>query len=152
MKLDVHERHILTTLQREGRMTNAALAKSIGLSESGCLRRLRGLERAGVIDGYAAVVNRRAIGLALTAFVLVTVEKQPAEGTADFHARVRAEPHIVECHAMSGAHDYLLKVVARDMDHFSTLVMEGILKYPDVRHVESAFSLREIKAPQGAPI
>ena len=152
MKLDVHDRRIVAALEREGRMTNTALAKRVGLSESPCLRRLRALEGAGVIDGYAAVVNRRAVGLALTAFVLVTVEKQPAEGTAAFHERVRTEPHILECHAMSGAHDYVLKVTARDMDHFATLVMDGILKYPDVRHVESSFSLREIKKPQGTPI
>lgn len=151
MKLDDTERRILAVLQREGRITNVALAKRVAASESNCMRRLKALRQAGVISGYAAVVDKRLLGFALTAFVLVTVEKQQS-GTADFHARVLEEPHIVECHAMSGAHDYLLKVVARDMEHFSALVMHGILNYPDVRHVESSFSLAEIKPPQGLPV
>ena len=151
MKLDDADRRILAVLQREGRLPNVALAKRVGASQSNSNRRLKALRQAGVISGYAAVLDKRLLGFALTAFVLVTLEKQQS-GTANFHARVLQEPHIVECHAMSGAHDYVLKVVARDMEHFSTLVMNGILKYPGVRHVESSFSLGEVKPPQGLPI
>lgn len=151
-ELDRTERRILDNLQREGRMTNVELAAAVGLSESPCLRRVRGLEREGVIEGYAAIVDQRAAGLSVTAFVLVTLDRQPDAGTEEFHALVGAEPHIVECHAMSGSHDYLLKVVARDIDHFSELAMQRILKYPGVRHVESSFSLRRIKRSLALPL
>ena len=151
MPLDRTERRILSLLQRRGRLSNVELAEAVGLSESPCFRRVKNLQRRGVIRGYAADVDPRALGLSVTAFVLVTLEKQPDSRAADFHAQVQAEPHIVECHAMSGAHDYLLKVVARDIDHFSTLVMQGILKYPDVRHVESSFSLQSIKESRVLP-
>jgi len=151
MELDRVERRILALLQDHGRMPNVELADRIGLSESPCFRRVKNLERSGVIENYSAIVNQRALGFSVTAFVLVNMEKQPDDSIDDFHARVEAEPHIVECHAMSGSHDYIMKVVARDIDHFSELVMQGILKYPGVLHVESSFSLREIKRPSPLP-
>ena len=152
MPLDRTERRILELLQHDGRLANVELAARVGLSESPCLRRVRNLERRGVISGYAALVDQRAVGLSVTAFVQVTLDKQPDAHTEAFHARVRGEPHIVECHATSGAHDYLMKVVARDIDHFSELVMQGILKYPGVRHVESSFSLGGIKRSGVLPV
>ena len=87
----------------------------------------------------------------MTAYVHLTLEKRPEQRT-DFHQRVRDEPHIVECHAMSGSHDYLMKVVARDMDHFSDLVMRSILRYPGVSNLESSFSLAEIKQSRALPV
>lgn len=80
------------------------------------------------------------------------MERQPNDDWSDFHACVAAEGHIIECHAMSGAHDFLMKVVARDMDHFAELVMQEILKYPGVAHVESAFSLKPIKHSHKLPV
>ncbi len=145
MTLDRITRWMIALLQDNGRLPNVELANRVGMSASSCLRRVRNLERDGVIKGYTAVIDGRALGLTVAAFVWVTVEKQPDARTEAFHARVREEAHIVECHAMSGAHDYLMKVVARDIDHFSALVMQGILKYPAVLHVESSFSLGEIK-------
>ena len=132
-------------------MTNAELAREVGLSESPCFRRVKALEKAGVIEGYAARVDRTLLGLAVTAFVEVRMERQPDAATEAFLARVRAEPHIVECHATSGSHDYLMKVVARSIDHFSELCMQRILKYPGVSHVQSSFSLDEVKVDTGLP-
>ncbi len=151
MALDRIERRLLALLQDDGRMSNVDLAARVGLSESPCLRRVKKLERLGVIERYAAVVDRRALGFAVTAFVLVNMDRQARADAESFHARVEAEPHIVECHAMSGSHDYIMKVLARDMEHFSELVMQGILTYPGVRHVESSFSLGEIKRPARLP-
>lgn len=152
MSLDRTERKILELLQHDGRIANVELAARIGLSESPCLRRVRNLERRGVISGYAALVDQRAVGLSVTAFVQVTLDRQTDAEADAFRVRVDAEPHIVECHATSGTHDYLMKVVARDMDHFSELVMQGILKYPGVRHVESSFSLGGIKRSGELPV
>lgn len=152
MKLDDTERRILAALQAQGRLPNVELADRIGLSESPTYRRVRQLEDAGVIRGYAALLDQRLLGLEVTAFVQVTMEKQPDAATEAFLARVADEPHIVECYAMSGSYDYLMKVVARNIDHFSELVMQRILKFPGVRNVESSFSLKEIKASRGLPV
>ncbi|PLW68971.1 Lrp/AsnC family transcriptional regulator [Pseudohalioglobus lutimaris] len=152
MKFDRAECDILRRLQADGRISNVELAEKVGLSESPCFRRVRGLEQAGVIDGYAARLNRRALGLQVTAFVLVTLDKQDERKQRQFLSEVEGEEHIVECHAMSGSHDFLLKVVARNMDHFSELSMQRILKFPGVRNIESNFSLLAVKEGGALPI
>lgn len=149
--MDATEKRILALLQADGRLSNVALAEELGLSESPTFRRVKQLEAEGVITGYAALADQRKLGLPVTAFVQVTLERQPDSAVASFHACVAAEEHIIECHAMSGSHDYLMKVVARSMDHFSELCMQRILKFPGVQHVESSFSLREIKMSRVLP-
>ena len=152
MKLDNAERDILTVLQQEGRISNVELAERIGLSESPCFRRVKRLEEEGIVEGYAARLNQRKLDLQVTAFVQVSLEKQDDTKTRNFLSCVEAEEHIVECHAMSGSHDYLLKVVARSMDHFSELSMQRILKYPGVKNIESNFSLLAIKERSALPL
>ena len=149
--LDSTEQRILTLLQADGRMSNVDLAEQIDLSESPTFRRVKQLENSGVIQRYAAVVDQRLLGFDVTAFVQVSMEKQPDSATEAFHQRVNEEPHITECHAMSGGHDYLMKVVARNIDHFSEICMQRILKFPGVRHVESSFSLQVIKHSHTLP-
>lgn len=150
--LDRTERRILEALQQDGRLSNVELAQAVGLSESPCLRRVRGLESEGVIAGYSAVVSQRSLGLQVTAFVQVQLEKHDDQKTKAFLERVAQEKHIIECHAMSGAYDYLLKVVAQSMDHFSEIAMQGILRFPGVKGIESSFSLLTIKHPSPLPI
>ena len=149
--MDHTEKHILALLQSDGRMSNVELAEQIGLSESPTFRRVKQLESSGVIMGYAALADQRKLGLEVTAFVQVTMERQPDSATESFHACVATEDHIIECHAMSGSHDYLMKVVARNIDHFSEICMQRILKFPGVLHVESSFSLKEIKYSRVLP-
>ena len=152
MTFDRAEKEILRALQTQGRMSNVELAERVGLSESPCFRRVKALEENGVIRRYGAQLDQRALGLQVTAFVLVNLEKQDDQKQKGFLARVEAEEHIVECHAMSGSHDYLLKVVARSMDHFSELSMERILKFPGVTNIESNFSLVAFKENVGLPV
>lgn len=152
MSFDRTERRILEELQREGRMSNVVLAEALGLSESPCLRRVRALEDSGVISGYRARLDQRRVGLQVTAFVQVQLEKHDDQKTEAFMDKVTAEPHIVECHAMSGAYDYLLKVVAQSMDHFSELAMQGILRFPGVKDIESSFSLKTVKHDAPLPL
>lgn len=152
MPLDRSERLILRALQKDGRLSNVELAREAGVSESPCFRRVRRLEERGVIRGYTALVDQQALGFAVTAFVHVRLDKGRHAETPAFLAMVNAEDHIVECHATSGGHDYLLKVIARSIEHFSELCMEGILRYPAVSNVESAFSLREIKCSRSVPV
>ena len=152
MKLDASERKILSALQAEGRISNVDLAERVGLSESPCFRRVKALEEAGVIEGYGARLNQRSLGLQVTAFVLVSLEKKDDRKQRDFLTQVEVEEHIVECHAMSGSHDFLLKVVARSMDHFSELAMERILRFPGVGNLESNFSLVAVKEQAPLPV
>ncbi len=152
MAFDRAEAEILRVLQQEGRISNVDLAERVGLSESPCFRRVRQLEQSGVIRGYTARLDRRQLGLQVTAFVQVSLEKQDDRKQRDFLACVEVEEHIVECHAMSGSHDYLLKVVARSMDHFSDLSMNRILKFPGVKNIESNFSLQAVKEGGALPV
>ncbi len=152
MSLDRAEIDILRVLQAQGRISNVELAERVGLSESPCFRRVRQLEERGIISGYAARLDRRELGLQVTAFVQVTLEKQDDRKLRDFLAQVETEEHIVECHATSGSHDYLLKVVARSMDHFSDLSMNRILKFAGVKNIESNFSLLAVKEGGALPL
>ena len=149
--MDQTEKRILALLQKDGRLSNVALADQIGLSESPTFRRVKQLEDSGFLTGNAAPVDQRMMGLEVTAFVQVTMERQPDSATESFHACVGEEDHIIECHAMSGSHDYLMKVVARNIEHFSEICMQKILKFPGVQHVESSFSMKEIKQSRLLP-
>lgn len=146
------ERSILRELQRNGRISNVELAERVGLSESPTLRRVRQLENEGVIRHYAAVLDRRRLGLDVMAFIQVNLDQRTEVDTRRFLDAVRDEPRIVECCAMSGNYDYLLKVVADSIDEYSDLTMHRILRFPGVKDVASAFVLREIKTGQELPV
>jgi Lrp/AsnC family leucine-responsive transcriptional regulator len=152
MTQDSRDKAILEALQVNGRMSNVELAERVGLSESPCYRRVRALEESGVIASYRATLDRGKLGLQVTAFVLVTVENQDDRMLGAFIEAVEAEACIVECHAMSGSHDFLLKTVTRSMEHFSELAMQHILKLPGVKNIESNFSLRVVKENGPLPI
>lgn len=148
--IDGTSARILQELQKDGRLSNVELSQIIGMSESPCFRRVRQLEQAGIISGYAARVDQRKLGLPVTAYVTVSVDKQDEKKRQEFIRRVQQEEHIIECHATSGSSDFLLKIVAHSIDHFSEISMRGILKWPGVRNMESQFSLEVVKA--GAPL
>lgn len=152
MKIEKSESNILLILQRDGRISNVELAERVGMSESPCFRRVRRLEEEGVIKDYVARLDQRKLGLQVTAFVLVALDKQDDRLLQGFLDKVQTEEHIVECHAMSGSHDYLLKVVASSMDHFSELSMRRILKFPGVKNIESNFSLVAFKESTALPV
>ena len=150
--MDQTEKRILEALQTDGRLPNVQLAELVGLSESPTFRRVKMLEENGTIQGYVALLDQRKLGLTVTAYVSVRMAKQPGGTHDEFHQCVQNEPHIIECHAMSGSFDFLMKVVARDMDHFAELSMQSILNYPGVDHIESSFSLKEIKNSRAMPV
>ncbi|MFV8816520.1 Lrp/AsnC family transcriptional regulator [Haliea sp. E17] len=152
MALDRAEVDILRVLQAEGRISNVELADRVGLSESPCFRRVKKLEDGGYIRGYGARLDQRRLGLQVTAFVQVMLEKGDDRQQRDFLARVEAEEYIVECHAMSGSHDYLMKILAYSMDHFSDLCMNRVLKFPGVKNIESNFSLLAVKEGGALPV
>lgn len=150
--LSRQEGEILQALQEDGRISNVQLSNRVGMSESPCLRRVRALEEAGVIRGYGARLDRRRLGLNILAFVHVSIDQREDTQADSFLAAVRREPQIIECYAMSGTDDYLLKVAARNMDELAELTMRKILRWPGVQHVSSNFVMEELKVDAGLPL
>jgi Lrp/AsnC family leucine-responsive transcriptional regulator len=143
--LDATDHRVLRALQADGRMTNQDLAQRVGLSPSACHRRVARLEAAGVIAGYAALVDPRALGRGTTVFVHVTLDRQTDEALAAFEAAVAASPDIVECHLMSGESDYLVKVAAADLPDFERIHRSDLSRLPGVARLQSSFTLRTVK-------
>ena len=152
MALSDTEWRILDTLQTDGRISNVELARKAGLSESPCLRRLRQLEDSGIIKSYAALLDAKKLGYDVTAFIQLTLDQRSVETREKFTAAVAREALIVECYAVSGGYDYLLKVVATDLDAFSDFVMNRLLQYPGVKDMTSGFVLKEVKASTALPL
>lgn len=150
--LDRTDLRILEALQSDGRVTNADLAEKVNLSASACLRRVQRLEQDGVITGYAAQVDPRAVGLGLQAFVRVQLGRHDAESIALFVRRVGESKEVVACHALTGDMDYLLHVVVEDLDHFSRFLLDRLLNESGVADVNSSFVLRTVKQTHALPL
>jgi Lrp/AsnC family transcriptional regulator, leucine-responsive regulatory protein len=152
MPLDRVDRRLLEILQREGRLSNAALAERVHLSPSPSLRRVKALEEDGVIAGYRAVLDREAVGLGLTVFVEIKVEGHSDRLAEEIEAAVNAMPEVVACHIVSGAADFLLEVVVPDLRAYERLLLGSLLKLPAVVDVRSNFAIRTVKAPGPLPL
>ncbi|WP_233867865.1 Lrp/AsnC family transcriptional regulator [Paraburkholderia adhaesiva] len=150
--LDKLDRAILGALQTDGRISNARLAETVGLSETPCARRLKRLEQDGVIERYRAVLSRRALGYGVVAFAYVRFAVHDRALADRFDREVRAIERIVSCHNVSGSADYILQIVARDLDDYGTFVLDKLRSLPGVTSVESSLSLREVKADGGLPL
>ncbi|WP_445371947.1 Lrp/AsnC family transcriptional regulator [Methylomonas sp. HW2-6] len=145
MELDRYDRQILTVLQTDGRISNQELADRIGLSPSPCLRRVRVLEEAGLIVGYRALLDAKALGLSLTALVQISMDRHTPERFAAFEAAVAEIPEVMECLLITGqAADYQLKVAVKDLDAYQELLLKRITGIPGVSGVHSSFVLRRV--------
>jgi Lrp/AsnC family leucine-responsive transcriptional regulator len=155
-KLDALDRRILAALQADGRMTYDELAARVGLSASATLRRVKRLEETGVIRGYVALVSPARVGLGLTAYINVHMEKRSDAGKRspmdDFTAAVLTWPEVVECVSLTGEMDYLLRVVVTDMAHYSRFVMDTLLRHPSVQDVRTSFVLHHVKETTVVPV
>lgn len=150
--LDRIDRAMLAEVQRDGRISNARLAERVGLSETPCARRLKRLETDGYIDGYQASLSRTALGLGVVAFCLVRFSLHDRALANRFEREVQALPRIVSCHNISGTADYLLQIVARDLDDYGNFMRDTVRALPGVTSVESMLSMSEIKRNAGLPI
>ena len=151
-KLDSIDRAILRELQADGRISNLELAGRVHLSPSACLRRVKRLEDSGVIAGYAARVDPKAVGLGLQAFVRVQLERHDPASVQQFGDRVQAWDEVVACYALTGDMDYLLHVVVEDLEHFSRFLLDNLLNASGVADVNSSFVLRAVKTDGGLPL
>ena len=140
--LDAFDQRLIAELQRNGRITVAELAERVGLSTSPCWRRLRALEKAGVISRYTAIIDPRALGLGLDVFVGVGLDLQHAEA---FEEGLAHHPEVVECYAMTGEQDYLVHVLCADIAAFDRFLRNVLVHMPGVRQVRSSFALKQVR-------
>lgn len=156
VELDAIDRRILRALQVDGRMTYDVLAAEVSLSPSATLRRVKRLEEAGVIASYVALVPPERVGLGLTAYLNVRLEKHTESHKRNpmdlFKASVQTWPEVVECAALTGEMDYLLRVVVADMAHYSRFIMETLLKHPSVQDCKTSFVLDRVKNTTAVPV
>ena len=144
MKLNRSDYAILAELQADGRVTNVELAERVSLSGSACLRRVRALEKAGVITGYSAQVDPRKLGLLGNAFVKVSLEHQDIADLDAFEDAVKQVPEVMECYLMSGEQDYLLRLVFSDMEHFERIHREHLTRLPGVSRLNTSVVIRTV--------
>jgi len=151
-RLDATDWRILKELQANGRVTNVELARKVGISPPPCLRRVRALEEAGMIDGYYAVLNERALGFDVTAFAYVGLHSQSEPDLRAFENRVLAWPLVRECHMLSGETDYILKCTAPDITAFQDFIINELTSAPNVASVKTTLVIRRAKFEPGVPV
>ena len=151
-RLDRTDRRILAALQDDGCITNIDLAGRVGLSAPPCLRRVRALEKSGVIHGYHADIDAVALGFHVTVFAQVGLASQAEHDLRAFEALVGSWPEVRECHMLAGEADFLLKIVATDWDSYQVFLTSKLTTAPKVSHVKSALAIRTAKRLPGVPV
>ncbi|MDD2761537.1 MAG: Lrp/AsnC family transcriptional regulator [Methylomonas sp.] len=153
MELDRYDRQILSILQTDGRISNQELADRIGLSPSPCLRRVRALEEGGLIVGYRALLDAKALGLTLMALIHISMDQHTPERFSAFEAAVAGIPEVMECLLITGqTADYQLKVVVKDLDAYQELLLKRITGIPGVSGVHTSFVLRRVVDKTAFPV
>lgn len=149
--MDAIDRQIVRALQQDGRISNQDLADRVGLSPSPCLRRVRALERSGILRGYAAIVDQERYGLPVDVFVSISLESQRDEALEAFEAAINRLDAVMECYLMTGTRDYLLRVVCDGLKSYERFTREKLARLPGVRSIESSFALGQVKKRAALP-
>ena len=150
--LDPTDLRLLDHLQTDARITNVALAESASLSPAPCLRRVRDLEAAGVIRGYATLLDPEALGLHVSAFIQISLEKQVVNALRNFEETIAGYPEVMECYLMTGDSDYLLRVVAHDLKGLQSLIVDRLARLPNVANIRSSIALKQVKYKTALPL
>ena len=150
--LDAIDRRILGALQDDARIANNELAARVGLSPAPCLRRVRALEESGVIRKHVSLVDPGAVGLPVSVFVSISLERQVEEALKRFERAVLTRPEVMECYLMTGDADYLLRVVCADLAAYERFVLEHLAKAPGVSSIRSSFALKQVKYSTALPL
>ena len=151
-QLDAIDRKILQGLQLNARLSNADLAREVGLSPSACSRRVRDLEDSGVIQRYTMLVDPVAAGMPVSVFISVALDKQVEQDLEVFESAIRELPEVMECYLMTGDSDYLLRVVASDVAAFKQFLMDQLTRIPGVANIRSSFALNQVKYLTALPL
>jgi len=150
--IDELDRAILGILQEEGRVTNVELASRVGLTAPPCLRRMRALEESGVIRGYHAELDPGALGYSIMVFALVSLRSQAEDDLRAFEAHVAELPEVRECHMLNGEIDFILKIVAHDLQSFQAFLTSKLTPAPNVASVKTSLTIRTSKTSCGIPV
>ncbi|SEQ25123.1 transcriptional regulator, AsnC family [Amphritea atlantica] len=150
--LDRYDRHIMATLQEDGRISNQQLADKVGLSSAACWRRVKALDERGVLKKYTALVDPEALGYDLCVLIMVTLIRHQEDHAVEFHKAVQGYPEVLQCYAVTGDTDYVLRVIIQNMAAYDRFLNEKIFSLPGVSQVKSNFALREIKNETAIPI
>ena len=151
-ELDAIDKKILAVLQRNARIPNTELADEVGLTPAPCLRRVKRLEELGFVAHYTALLDQKKLGLGLTVFVTVTMDRQTKSTYDDFTARMRARPEILECYLILGERDFLLKIVVADLEAYQRFYLEQLTRAPGVRNINSIIAVSEEKRTTILPV
>ena len=150
--LDAIDRKILAALQENARLPNVQLAEAVGLSPSPCLRRVRELEEQGVIRRYVTLLDPVPIGLPVSVFVNVTLERQVEQALERFEKAILERPEVMECYLMTGDADYLLRVVCADLAAYERFLLDHLTQIPGVAAIRSSFALKQVKYATALPV
>ena len=150
-RLDATDWLILRELQDDGRITNVDLARKVGLSAPPCLRRVRALEEAGIIEGFNAILNDKALGFDVTAFAMIKLHGQAEADLIAFEERVQDSPIVRDCHMLSGETDFVLRCVALDLGAFQDFIIHELTAAPNVASVKTSLVIRTSKHAAGVP-
>ena len=152
MELDAIDRRILSILQENARVSNVELAEASGISASPCWRRVRELERTGVISRYVTLVDPASVGMTLSVFIQVSLEKQIESALEDFEREILDRPEVMECYLMTGDADYLLRVVVANLEAYERFLMDRLTRIPVVANIRSSFALKQVKYRTVLPV
>jgi len=143
--MDKKDLQIIYELQRDGRLSNHELAERVNLSPSPCLRRVRNLEKSGVIQGYTALIDQKAFGLPITIFVRIRLERHSTETARTFEQAISKTDEVLDCHLMTGDSDYLLRVIVESLEAYEVFVREKMHRIPNIASIETSFAYGVIK-------
>lgn len=146
--MDSKDFQILTELQIDGRLTNQELSERVSLSPSPCLRRVRLMEEAGIIRGYTALVDQKALGLTVSAFIRIKLERHSDESVKAFETAINALPEVIDCWLMTGRWDYQLRVLARDLESYEAFVRGKLQPVSGIAAIDTSFAYGRVKQSQ----
>ena len=150
--LDEIDRRIVRELQRDAGLSHAALSERVGASAASVWRRVRALEKAGVLGASVRLANAELLGRSVNVLCQVRMSRQTVEARAEFEQFIQARPEIVECYAMSGEWDYLLRIAVKDVADYDRFIMRGVLAHASVANAASNFALRQVKYTTEIPV
>ena len=151
-ELDRTDWRLLGLLQQDARVTNVELAETVGLSPSPCLNRVRALEESGYISRYVTLLDPQRVGLKVSVFIQVTLEKQIEPALEVFEKAIRERPEVMECYLMTGEADYLLRVLVPDLQALERFILQFLSRVPGVGNIKSSFSLKQVKYQTALPL
>lgn len=151
-EIDDIDRRIIRALQADAKVTVGELAERVGLSPSPCARRVRLLEQAGIVKGYTAVIDQKKVGLPISAFASIKLERQREEDLDRFSEAVARWPEVVDCYLMTGQRDYLMRIVAQDLESYERFLKQKLTRLDGVASIETSFALGQVKRSEALPM